>query len=312
VQITTFGPIDDQRLRVEAALLTQILKEPAFNVLRTQEQLGYIVFCTGFSFPGDAQHALRVIVQSERSAAYCENRVEAFFDLMKTNIEEMTTEAFEEQKAGLEKKWREKVKNLKEETNQFFNYIASGHLDFLRGASKDFPHSCMNAEISAIGDQDADLLPSVSKEDVLKLFMSRVHQSSKARSKLSVHMLAQKEKPKPVSRAAVDAFEALVKESSLEADDQVVQQAKDKEFTLPTFVKYWATALGKSEASIALLKQIPELLKLHPAEGDPSNDIVDTSKMQFIEDPQAFRAGLSVALDPSPLALWSDLPHSRI
>jgi len=39
-----FGSIVDQKLRIVSALLTQILSEPAFSILRTREQLGYNVF----------------------------------------------------------------------------------------------------------------------------------------------------------------------------------------------------------------------------------------------------------------------------
>lgn len=127
-----YGPTSDQRLRVTAALVSQILKEPAFNTLRTQEQLGYAVFCSPWMLPGSTEHGLRIVVQSERSPKYCEARVEAFLDTMKKAIEEMSEELFQEQKAGLEKKWREAVKNLAEETAQYNVHIDSGYLDFLR------------------------------------------------------------------------------------------------------------------------------------------------------------------------------------
>jgi insulysin len=127
-----YGNVSDQRLRVVSALLTQILKEPAFNVLRTKEQLGYVVFCSGWALAGASEHGLRIVVQSERTAAYCEDRVEAFLDTSKTTIAEMTSEVFEEQKAGLGKKWLEAMKNLSEEAGTFTTYISSGHLDFLR------------------------------------------------------------------------------------------------------------------------------------------------------------------------------------
>ena len=127
-----FGPTGNQRLRVTAGLLTQVLKDPAFNVLRTKEQLGYVVSLSGWTLPGGNELGLRVVVQSERTAEYCETRVEAFFDAAKIDIEEMTDEVFQEQKNGLEKKWREATKNLAEETAVYQTHIDSGHLDFLR------------------------------------------------------------------------------------------------------------------------------------------------------------------------------------
>jgi insulysin len=127
-----FGSIVDQKLRVVSALLTQILTEPAFNILRTREQLGYIVNCTSWLLPGDSERGLRIVVQSEKKPGYLEERVEAFLREMKTTLEEMTDEEFESHKIGLEKKWLEADQNLIEEASRLLNQITSGHLDFLR------------------------------------------------------------------------------------------------------------------------------------------------------------------------------------
>jgi insulysin len=127
-----YGPKTDRRLRVTAALLTQVLSEPAFDILRTKEQLGYIVGATTWTTPGDNEEGLRIVVQSERGPVYLEERVEAFLDHMKGVIERMTDEQLAEQKDGLQRKWREVAKNLNEETTRYWTQIDSGFLDFLR------------------------------------------------------------------------------------------------------------------------------------------------------------------------------------
>lgn len=126
------GDANDPPLRVKTALLTQLLSEPAFNVLRTQEQLGYIVHCSQLVLARDCQTGVKVVVQSERAPAYLEERVEAFLESMQAKIEEMTAEEFEAQKRGLARQWTERLKNLREETNRFWKYVEAGHLDFLR------------------------------------------------------------------------------------------------------------------------------------------------------------------------------------
>ena len=133
-----YGSKIDRRLRATAALLTQILSEPAFNILRTKEQLGYIIWASMWSAPGDNDTGLRILVQSERGPVYLEERVEAFLDHMKDVIELMTDEEFAEQKNGLERKWREVAKNLNEETGRFWAHIDTGYLDFLRRRSPPF------------------------------------------------------------------------------------------------------------------------------------------------------------------------------
>lgn len=131
-----YGPITDQKLRVVSSLLTQIMSEPAFNVLRTREQLGYIVSCSSWSLPGSSERGLRIVVQSEKKPEYLETRVEAFLDEMKTRIEEMSEEEFSTHKHGLTKKWLEADKNLAEEVSRFLTHINSGHWDFFRSESK--------------------------------------------------------------------------------------------------------------------------------------------------------------------------------
>lgn len=126
------GSRNDSRLRVVGSLLAQILSEPAFNVLRTQEQLGYVVTCSQWSLPGDVYFGARILVQSERHPTYLEERVEAFLDSMKTKLETMTESEFLEQKTGLEGIWRDGAKNLVEETDRYWAHIDSRTLDFYR------------------------------------------------------------------------------------------------------------------------------------------------------------------------------------
>jgi insulysin len=133
------GDANDARLRVTLALLAQLLSEPAFNILRTQEQLGYVVHCSQMVLARDARFGIRIVIMSERAPAYLEERVEAFLDGMKMKLDEMSAEEFEEQKRGLGRKWMEGLKNLREETNRFWKYIEAGHLDFDRRTFVAFP-----------------------------------------------------------------------------------------------------------------------------------------------------------------------------
>lgn len=61
-------------------LLAQILSEPCFTVLRTKEQLGYIVF-SGVRRANGAQ-GLRIIVQSDRHPKYVEQKISVFLNSM--------------------------------------------------------------------------------------------------------------------------------------------------------------------------------------------------------------------------------------
>ena len=133
-----YGPVCDQKMRVTSALLTQMLSEPAFNVLRTREQLGYLVSCTNWTLSGLSEKGLRIVVQSEKKPGFLEERVEAFLDEMKIRLETMTDEEFISHRSGLEKKWLEADKNLAEEVAKYIVQLNSGHLDFLRSTLWNF------------------------------------------------------------------------------------------------------------------------------------------------------------------------------
>lgn len=109
------------------------MSEPAFNALRTKEQLGYVVSCSRWNLPGDSHFGLRIVVQSERRPGYLEERVEAFLDTMDQKIREMGSAEFHDFKSGLQQRWKEPAKNLAEEVARYWSHIDSGYLDFLRG-----------------------------------------------------------------------------------------------------------------------------------------------------------------------------------
>lgn len=61
-------------------LVSQILSEPCYNILRTQEQLGYIVF-SGVRKANGAK-GLRILVQSTKHPEFVETRIEKFLTSM--------------------------------------------------------------------------------------------------------------------------------------------------------------------------------------------------------------------------------------
>jgi len=239
------------------------------------------------------------VIQSEKGPAYLESRVDAFLDGMKTVLEEMKDEEFEEQKNGLNKKLTEKAKTVGEETNIFWSHIDSGYLDFFRRA------------------RDAESLKSVTKDDVLKLFLSKVHPSSPTRSKLAVHCRSQVPRPKPVSTAAAQAFEGLVRSAGIAVDEGGWQEelGSDPAPTITDFQKYWqGTLVGPGvnlEVAQQLLGQIPSLVEKYPTEGEDEDGAVKREGVNYIEDVKAFKAGLALSDPPKPLVPWDELLTSK-
>ena len=111
-------------------LLLHMMREPTFDELRTKQQLGYIVFVTGWNARGSM--GLRFLLQSEREPVYLESRVEAFLEAYKTQLAATTPEEFEKQKEGLISQKLEKLENLHSESSRFWSHVTSGYCDFLR------------------------------------------------------------------------------------------------------------------------------------------------------------------------------------
>lgn len=121
-------------MQARAELLLHVLQEPCFNVLRTQEQLGYLVFSGGQAQTGVL--SLRVIVQSsDYSAAYLHARIEAFLHHdLHTLLTSMDDEEFKRNKEAVLALLEEKDKRLDQETTRLWDEISSGRLQFDRKA----------------------------------------------------------------------------------------------------------------------------------------------------------------------------------
>jgi len=111
-------------------LSTQILHEPCYNVLRTQEQLGYIVHSDIRRAHG--VQGLRFIVQSEKPPAYVDGRIEAFLHSMQGTLKTMSSEEFERHKTTLALRRLEKPKHLSQRAQYYWSEITSGDYFFDR------------------------------------------------------------------------------------------------------------------------------------------------------------------------------------
>jgi len=275
-------------------LLMHMMSEPAFDILRTKEQLGYIVFCSQLQLSGASLLGLRLVVQSERSPAYLEQRVEAFMDIMKSKIETMQPADFEQFKTGLRQQWTEVVKDLKKERSRYWAHIDSGYLDFLRRFN------------------DSDLLTEISKDEVLELFLSRVHPAGVKRSKLSIQLQSRKPRPPRISAAAATAFEALVGAANIFVNGAGWKEdLTDENPLVSDFVKHWQDALSgvDDQGKLTLMKRIPELMVLYPVDDEVRD--AKTAGVTFVEDVKDFKASLQVTELPKPLVAWGDLPLAK-
>ena len=96
------------------------MKEPAFDYLRTKEQLGYIVMCLSDDHRGVI--GFSVLVQSDLKNTYqLQQYVDTFINkILKELIDQLNEETFAEFKAAILSTKMQKDKNLSAEANRFW------------------------------------------------------------------------------------------------------------------------------------------------------------------------------------------------
>ena len=155
-------------------------------------------------------------------------------------------------------------------------------------------------------------MTEITKDEVLELFLSRVHPSGAKRSKLSIHLQSQKPRPPRISATAAKDFEALVEAANIFVESAAWREDMTDENPLASeFVKYWQDALINvdDQQKLMLMKRIPELMALYPVNDDVRD--VRTAGATFIEDAKDFKASLEVTELPKPLVEWGDLPLAK-
>ncbi|KAI0763999.1 LuxS/MPP-like metallohydrolase [Trametes elegans] len=168
-----FGVASDVKLRCTLALIAHMTREPCYSILRTEEQLGYVVASAQWSVSG--MLGLGIRVQSVHDPAFLESRVDAFLETLGNRLTRLSAQEFAAQKDGLVVKKLERVKNLGEETARYWGRIRSGDYDFLRR------------------ETDVSVIRELTLGDVMQVYDTLVRPSSGhlTRKKLSVHLLSQ-------------------------------------------------------------------------------------------------------------------------
>lgn len=150
-------------------MIDQLIYEPCYDILRTKEQLGYVV-SSGPRLT-DGVQGLCITIQSRTySAQQLEERIEeflrAFFDTLKT----MSREEFEVHKQAVIDHKQTKDKNLAEEAERLWDELVNRAGEF----------DCREADI--------DALREVTKDQVISYYSERLHPDGTVRSKLVIHV----------------------------------------------------------------------------------------------------------------------------
>jgi len=149
-------------------LFSHICYTSCYSRLRTQEQLGYIVFSTSTSQNGVM--SFRIIVQSDtKDPAFLDSRVEAWLESFKEELDKLNDEEYMHYRTSLVGKILEKDKSLKEEYNRWYTEIQYPRFYIFDRAQR------AAAEVG-----------KVEKIDIINFFEHFISLKGKERRKLSV------------------------------------------------------------------------------------------------------------------------------
>ena len=150
-------------------LLHQVINEPFFDVLRTKQQLGYVVDagtrCTcgvaGFCF---------VIQTAKVSAAIAEARIEAFVQGFAETLDKMDQTQFEEHRRALATEKLEKDDSLSDEAWKHWHEITDGRY-------------CFNKQ-----EIEADAVKAVSHNSLIQWYKEHFLEEASGRRRLTIHV----------------------------------------------------------------------------------------------------------------------------
>ncbi|PSS03756.1 Metalloenzyme, LuxS/M16 peptidase-like protein [Coniella lustricola] len=286
------GEKHEQFLRSKVLLLSQILHEPAFDQLRTKEQLGYIVF-SGIK-SGATTLGFRFIIQSEKTAQFLETRIDSFLSGVTETLKTMSDSDFEGHKRSVVIKLLEKTKNLDEETNRLWGQINNEYYDF------------------ELPQRTASQVKQLTKQDMISFFDHYISPTSPQRAKLSVWMIAQ-----ATSDVSTKQISELVKTLDLESSESESQAATDLQARLSAaghdeekevagLKDYLLHDLKVAENKIETAEQAWRKLHtntnglkgVHEEHNPPS---LNGTTISFIEDARDFKARLPVSVGARPV-----------
>ncbi|KAL5226535.1 hypothetical protein ABZP36_014800 [Zizania latifolia] len=161
--------MDDALSNIKLQLFSLIASQPAFNQLRTVEQLGYIA---GLSLRSDyGVWALEVVIQSTvKDPSHLDARVDEFFKMFESKIHELSDKDFKRNVKSLIDSKLEKFKNLWEESAFYWGEIEAGTLKFDR----------VESEVA--------LLKELKKEEFIQFFDQYIRVGAPQRKTISVQV----------------------------------------------------------------------------------------------------------------------------
>ncbi|KAF2157769.1 LuxS/MPP-like metallohydrolase [Myriangium duriaei CBS 260.36] len=203
---------DDRTTRAKLLLFAQMASEPVFDTLRSKEQLGYVVSSSPTVMA--TVSGWRILIQSERSPDYLEQRIDVFLTNFADKLKETSQEDFDAFKVALINSRLEKLKNLNQETARFWSHVTGERFDFEQVL------------------RDVEEVEQLTKDQLIEFFNIYINPASDKRAKAAVHLLAQtspeelaeKTDPKEKIEKLSQALDQLLTQLGVESDRPALQK----------------------------------------------------------------------------------------
>ncbi|PAV67315.1 hypothetical protein WR25_15196 [Diploscapter pachys] len=144
-----------------AKFMVQLMKQTAFNTLRTNEQLGYIVWTISHMQNGTL--GLDLIVQGSKDPDHVLSRIENFIETFQARLKSMSEAEFNEHKEALICCLLEKPKTLNTRNDRIWNEIDCQQYDFERN------------------EDEAAFLKTITKDQVLDYYSQKLVKGAQER-----------------------------------------------------------------------------------------------------------------------------------
>ena len=163
------GSVLNVKERALLDLVDQILYEPCYNVLRTQQQLGYHV-SSGTRLTHGVQGFCITIQSSTYAASELESKIDAFLINFTTALESMTPEEFSKNKESVIDYKKSKPTTLAEQGDRHWDSLVhrAGHFDFRH--------------------HDITAIESISHGEILDYFATHIAPGKRAAKRIIIHV----------------------------------------------------------------------------------------------------------------------------
>lgn len=205
--------LTEEKPRALLELFATVVHEPVFNILRTREQLGYIVF-SGIHLQRTVA-GFRISVQSERSTAVLRHRIGKLLVELGSVLEALSDVEFQKYVASLVHKKKEKFQNMGQEAMVLHQHVSSGYYNF------------------RVRDDDIKILETLTKQDLITFYNRYISPASESRSLVYININSPAARPLTQAQVAGTVFASLAAKHNIEIGPaeyaQLAVQAQDAE-----------------------------------------------------------------------------------